>query len=362
MFKYAHENHIDVTSIQVTVKKDVFLKIKEYIGLSDEEVSQLNINLNDEEINVTISKLRKISNRFAIPISVFFLSSPPEFPPRPRSRKFTGKLSRKLKDAIREAYHVQEVFQELGGVTKFEFPKIPRKISPKEAAKKIIGQMDIPKIRRETKDRNEFFKKLRQKFEEFGILVLQFSLEELRGFTISMGTPYVIVVNKNESEGSRTFTLFHELGHLLIGESILDDFTSEENAVEYWCEEFAACVLIPENITINTGTNDIFKEIRTLSNQLKISKHATAVALLKKKIIDWEIYNQFLERYNDRFKKQRNNRKGGPQRSKVIISEFGDTFVSTVANAYHNEKVSDIDAAEIFGTSHTVWQKILDLV
>ena len=59
--------------------------------------------------------------------------------------------------------------------------------------------------------------------ETHNILVFQgdFEREEAQGFSISSQQPYAIILSSGDYPNARSFTLFHELGHLLLSEGCL---------------------------------------------------------------------------------------------------------------------------------------------
>lgn len=89
--------------------------------------------------------------------------------------------------------------------------------------------------------------------QNLGIHVFQFSMSkfEVQGFSYSDTLPYCIVINNVYPATSRTFTLFHELFHVLKSESSLckphDVLFKRDDAVEYDCNNFAGSLLVPSS-------------------------------------------------------------------------------------------------------------------
>ena len=86
--------------------------------------------------------------------------------------------------------------------------------------------------------------------ETAGITVVQFSMgtESCRGFSLWDDSSPLIAVNTAWIDEARSFTLFHEFGHLLTrtdSACASAPITQAGDAIERWCEAFAAAVLIP---------------------------------------------------------------------------------------------------------------------
>ena len=60
-----------------------------------------------------------------------------------------------------------------------------------------------------------------------------------------MRSPAIIIDQNEKNVGARNFTLFHELCHLLVRQAGISNF-SPRNAVEAFCNKFAASFLMPK--------------------------------------------------------------------------------------------------------------------
>jgi len=100
-----------------------------------------------------------------------------------------------------------------------------------------------------------------------GIHIFQFAMSkfEVQGFSYSDSLPYCITINNLYPATSRTFSLFHELSHILKSQSGLckpDDtvIRRQETSVEYDCNSFAGSLLVPSKEVIPANDKDtIFK-------------------------------------------------------------------------------------------------------
>ena len=117
-------------------------------------------------------------------------------------------------------------------------------------------------------DSETSYKRWRNSVEHnLGIHVFQFAMprNEVQGFSYPDSFPYCIAINNAYPATSRTFTLFHELSHIIRSQSGLckpDDtlFRREETSTEYDCNSFAGSLLVPAKEVVAAKDKDtIFK-------------------------------------------------------------------------------------------------------
>lgn len=134
----------------------------------------------------------------------------------------------------------------------FEFPKFNLHASisedPKEVATKIRHLLKLDEIRDFT-NIDFALEGYIEKVESLGITVFQLSLTQdgLRGFSITDDiVPIIGIKRGGEQAHSKTFTLFHELGHILLNEGGICDMSAQTDIrIEKWCNAFSAEILVP---------------------------------------------------------------------------------------------------------------------
>lgn len=132
------------------------------------------------------------------------------------------------------------------------------------------------------------FQAWRASLQERGILVAVRSLDprlECKGFSFHSQVAPLITVSSKDSANGRTFTLFHEYGHFLLGEQgtcIPGSAASSEIPSESWCNRFSAAFLMPEADLVRY----VDKRYPALRSQDWNLNHVTAIATYFR-VSDW---------------------------------------------------------------------------
>ena len=100
--------------------------------------------------------------------------------------------------------------------------------------------------------------------------------KEFRGFAITDTLAPLVFINGADSKSAQMFTLAHELGHLWLGRSALDDATAYHTGsqgAERWCNNVAAELLVPlavlsSEFRVSASLDD---EVRRLARRFKVS-------------------------------------------------------------------------------------------
>jgi Zn-dependent peptidase ImmA (M78 family) len=333
----------------------------------------------------TIRQLRLLGNYFKRPIAVFYLPEVPSgFTPLRDYRRLPGMIagvrSRELRLEIRRAHYRRAMALELFGDPD-EVPSIDLKCrltdDPDRLARRVRERLGISVETQSAwrkSSASHSFGRWRGSIEQLGALVLQMrgvDVSEAKGFSIAEAKLPVIVVNLTDrSYASRTFTLLHELTHLLLrqgGLCDLDDHSvraPEELAAEVFCNQVAASILMPKEdvlalyaVATRTASHHWDDdELSTLSQRYGTSKDAFLRRLLTLGKTTQDYYSkkhdQFVREATERERLERERQrsrknKSGPPPDKIALATAGNLFASLVMSSYYAERITPSDISDL---------------
>ena len=332
----------------------------------------------------TLRQLNDLSIAFKRPLASFLLPKPLKEPPLPKDYRMlpdrSDQFDKRTLYVIRKARNLQEISNELSANINFSTEPLLEKITirkdPNLLARKYRDYFQLTETRiRKFSSAYQFFSHLRDAFENLNILVFQFSMpiEDARGFSLTDRTPNVIVVNTADSIEARVFSLMHEFGHVLLGETIIDfpGFSQKSQSnVEEWCNEFASSIMLPPDRAREIFSEEVrnlieTKTLNTLSRRYKVSKGMLLFNMHKQNFISQEEYKETLSRYQpkDPINAARTGEKekkgGGITADKRCLSEVGSKFVSIVANNYDRNFITYTDALSYLSIKSKNFNQVL---
>lgn len=225
------------------------------------------------ETGLTFSQLKKLGGYFGR-TALFFMEKGPVESEKVRSREFRSLLnqkaevSRAVKRIIQLAEWQREIYVDLaanvaaGDDAKFMPPSF-RDLSPKKAAQKARQWLNV------NTSGAKSFRDYRLLLEDKGLLVFrtngyagkwQIPKENpILGFSLFDAVHPLIVVKKQRAEARQTFTLAHELGHILLHrESSIDDEDDlySHRGREAEANKFAGCFLVADEKLLEVNDDE----------------------------------------------------------------------------------------------------------
>lgn len=341
-----------------------------------------------EQVPLRVTQLEDLAHFLRRPLAAFLLAEPPPEPEPPRDFRRavgpTSPLSPNFRLVIRRARRLQRVARELmesmGISMTSEIPSVELRDKPALVGRELRRAFGISTQEQlEWRTPGMALRNWRQTLEARNILVFQgdFNREEAQGFSISDEHPYAIVLTFEDHPYARSFTLFHELGHLLLREGgicVTEQMHpirgTKVSRTEDWCHRFAEAFLIDEDILhskketqsvirMDTGYED---DLRELASQFKVSRAVILFRLWHDgTILDssfWSMYSRLQPSRKPKAERRKEKKKGGPPPAQTALQERGRLLSRLVLEAVDRNILGYTDAADYLGVRPKHFEKI----
>ena len=354
-------NHAVLASI-LSARHLTLKGVSERLQVS-EETLRAAIAENPRPNNGIISDL---SAQLSVPAFVFYMDRPPEISPgmvdfRHANPAPTPKLPSTV-ESIELAKRLQEVANELNHSDAMPRGIALRQIISPDFAGEVRERLGITNARQtQAESPAKFYSFCRAAVEAEGIFVIQdsFPAEDGSGFCLADGPSRFIVINtRRQNHGRRNFTLFHELGHVLLGRSGVSDPFIAQNSIERACNLFSALVLVPVALAkmafeqCHVSTQPSLDEIRRCAKYLNISQQATVVRLEQLKLVTEGSHVRWLDAVrangNPDFGKTGGGG-GNVAQERVKLAKYGFTFAQVFGSAVKNASISPLELYRMSG-------------
>ena len=328
----------------------------------------------------TFAQLKKIANTYKTHVSIFYLPEPPasfepladhrELPEPPmtdeKQLKELEDQAYRLNANIIEAYERRSTlieFYELLGESPSEVTlTLSETDSPEYAAQEIRKFLQFHTgLLQQCNDDRSALKFWRQIVEEKGVLCCQTSvnthlsidLEIVRGFCIAQKPLPVIVVNPKDSPYGRIFTIVHELVHIALGKSVVQNtelrqVRPPDNPTEVYCNEVAAEVLVPaDELSQRVNRHTFETDLPEISKHFRVSPEVIMRRLLTLDYISRQKYQAYRKKQQDKHKDSSGKPIVVPHHYK-LLNTSGEHFARTAFRAYYDQKITIADLSDAF--------------
>ncbi len=334
----------------------------------------------------SIPQLRKLADLYKRPLAVFYLQRVPlDFKvisdlrrlPGTGPRQQSPELTLEIRYAQQRRELVLELADDLGDVVPPFSLTAERNEDPELVGERIRAKLDITAdVQRKWRDAEgrTAFNAWRQRIENAGVLVFQatrLAAGEASGIALSEELLPVIVVNRKDSPTRRTFSLLHELAHLMLRVSGVSDLETddirppEEQALEIFCNAVAAAALMPRDgllseplVAARVGRRDDWTdaEIADLARTFGVSREAVARRLLTLGRATDGYYREARARYlaeylafKDRQRERSADNRMARNMPQETLSNVGRPLVQMVLGTYHQDRITLGEVAGYLG-------------
>ena len=383
---------VEVVSVSVEVSPNILNWIQHQISSQiDTKISSLlNKWINHEEIPNT-NTILTVSKATNIPFGYFFLKNPPQdecslIHCRTINSLKNKNFSRDLIDTYNTMTNIQNWMSDYNrenlGIDSLSFVgRCKEKNSVVDIANDIRQELEITTDEfKKVKKKSNYFKYLKEKITELGILVMKNScvgnnhnrklnIEEFRAFTLIDDYAPLIFINNNDSENGKIFSLIHELAHIWLGENNLFNdnyFSSSVSKTEQICNAVAAEILVPIDYfktEWNNLASDSIDKISELADVFHCSKLVIARRALDLKFISKEIYADVLNEVQEdfrRFKNQKKSSGSGGNFYNTLQTYWDKNFILALDGSTKSGKTSYLDAYRLTGLKGNTFHKLIN--
>lgn len=341
----------------------------------------------------TLRQVEQIANKVKIPTIVFFLEEPPSEPKqlldyRTVTNDGQAGFSPELTLEIRKARYLQsrmtECSDDIVPGWRSALPALSLKDNPVEKAAEIRTLIGVSlDQQREFKKENRGLREWRRALFNFGVLTFGFRIprKEALGFSIWHEQFPLAAFNLEGYKAQQVFTLFHELAHLALRQSVVSDLgeggfdrlSAQVKQAEIFCNRFASAFLLPPGSqVVIDALNEVpasevtsIETIDKLAKRFRVSKYVVLHRLIESERIPkdsvssvfslWRKHDDEEEDRREEKVKQRTERdkQKGKTMAKSPAAESvlsrGESLAIRVHSATKNGQIQSSDAQDLLG-------------
>ena len=228
---------------------------------------------------------------------------------------------------------------------------------------------------------SDAFNLLRRNAESAGIFVLikgdlgnyrsTIDTATFRGFSIADPVAPFVVINDNDARPAWSFTLLHEMVHLLLGQTGVGA-DNAENEVERFCDQVAGEFLLPEGdlqelrLDGLRGISEVSERISHFARRTNLGRTMVAYRAFRSDLIDQDVFGRLSYTYRQQWREERDRnraqaigRDGGPNYYVVRRHRLGGRITSLARRMMADGTLSTSKAARILGVKPRQVQPLL---
>jgi Zn-dependent peptidase ImmA (M78 family)/transcriptional regulator with XRE-family HTH domain len=380
------------TTLPLPITPAVLIWARQESGYAVERVAQ-RLNVKPERVAEweqgirppTLRQVEALAHFYHRPLSVFFQPRPPVVPPLAAEYRrlpgvVTGRESPELRLALRKMSARREtmlqLLVELGEATPaFDLAALLAE-PPTKVAARVRAALEIS-VATQVGWASEWqaWAAWRGAVERLGVLVFQFPkvpLEEARGLSLLRSPLPVAAVNSKESAESRSFTLIHEVVHLMLAGGNEEVPAARETrsgeawaAVERFVEETASHTLVPEGALAEAVQRGRFPrngwdigDVRGLARVFRISALAMATRLRASGYFDWSFYQSWKHSWDAYVAGLPPKTGGFAHPIAQTLSRAGRPFTQVVLEALAANRITTVNAARYLDLKFEHFEKL----
>lgn len=378
---------MSTNDFNLRVEPKVLVHARESLGWMDMDhaAQQIGISLTDLKGIESgkkvpkISTLKKMASKYKRSLTYLLLDEVPKEKPLPTDHRTIGSkalsaLPTKDIIAVRQARSLAMAHAELRGVMDLSASKFELRAHMKDDAaewgrriRKLIG---LEHLNDESIKSKQALEIAVDAVSALGILVLRLNLDQqgLRGFSLLDESVPVIVIRRSSKDvhSIKLFTLFHELGHVLLRHGGMCDLKEGNTQnVEKWCNQFAAEALFPmeellkhpivtSHIERKEGDVWRYTELNNIAKGRHVGREMVLRLLLDAELTTQAFYKANRDKWAD--KPHFSAGKKTPKPRDTVdekVRERSSSFVRLVFNALDRQRIDQVRVADLLDVPFT---------
>ena len=160
----------------------------------------------------------------------------------------------------------------------------------------------------------------------------------------------IVYVNNGEIKQRQIFTMFHELGHIILGngginfrDNMENKLTEDYKRKEVFCNAFAGAFLVPDD-SLTLYNNPDNATIERFAQKYNVSREVILRKYLDRGLVSSEFYN-------DKTKEKERPSRGSGGGSYYLNqkSYIGHKYLNLVFSQYYNQRIDEYQLADYLG-------------
>ncbi len=327
--------------------------------------------------------LVRMAQQYRRPLLTFYLSQPPERGergedfrtlPAGHSAADDALLDALVRDVRARQSMVRAVLEDIEEAIPLDFIGSHRMADGPAAvlaSLRTLLDVDLAEYRKQ-RTPTAAFGLLRASAENAGIFVLVkgnlgshhtdiVDTDIFRGFAIADDVAPFVIINQHDARSSWSFTLLHELTHLILGQTGVSGARAE-NDIERFCDDIASEFLLPKEESKgldffgSESFEEIIENITQVSDEKKISRTMVAYKAWRGGAIESEMFNRLKSSFRNQWLREREERREQAREGVKRISprvtrrfQLGPSLVDLVSRAMSSGELTTSKAAKVLG-------------
>lgn len=359
------------------INPEIIRWARERAGYSREEVAQL-LKKNVELIEAwesgdaapTYVQLEKLAYQlYKRPVALFFFPKPPpETDPKQSFRTLPDfeieNLSHDTRYALRQARAMQISLGELNNGVNSSEQKIFRDIKvskndPVRGAQVVRNYLGVSlDDQLKWKNKEDALDNWRDIVQDKGVFIFKrsYKQKDISGFSLVDPEFPIIHINNSTAPSRQLFTIFHELGHVLLNangvtkfnDSYISSLVGDAKDIEIFCNKFAAEFLVPSYDFDQqiSQSEPIEKQVDRFSARYNVSREVILRKFLDRNLISPGYYEAKVREWNEEYEQyiqaRKEKRKGKPSGDYYATQAvyLGYKYLTLAFNRYYEGNFS----------------------